>query len=493
MLIGKNEKMPAGSFRIDQDARVKACASQAAIKLEARQLFSDALRIRPDLAIVQYNLGVLDWNTLANCSTDDSCEHDIEANQAMLKIREQAEAEFVTALKSDPSIPGAHIELGNMAVWRGDFATAIDQFSTTVRLAPQSLEAAFNLGQALALTDHESEAENAYRQAIRLAPVNSIPSMEAHLALGYLYYQQGKPAQAGIEYEQTQEQLQQARSDDSYYLSSRSFYSEGALELALTKYEIDAGQLISASQRAHSNSYFSPLQSYLAWLIGSAYGLTTTVQSEVYYTITGDYAATPFIAWSYGDVNAMTWNDLLKQCKTSAVDDFRTWGSSANPCLPSDPQKRISAVFEIIQRRMQQRLFFTDVAPGEGMACPYILTYDNQSRQWSFDTTILYQLIGPQSETAQARRLSRFDGRLWLQEVEPERSYVDSLTVRLTMTDGREIVLKPNEPLLDTADGQYLVLHQGDQLLLTFDVPKGSLPAREAWVVATGYYIPLHR
>jgi hypothetical protein len=67
------------------------------------------------------------------------------------------------------------------------------------------------------------------------------------------------------------------------------------------------------------------------------------------------------------------------------------------------------------------------------------------------------------------------------------------IAVRLITTDGREITLRLNDPLLGVADGRYLVLQQEDQRLLTFDVPEGVLPVRGAWIIAKGYYVPLQR
>jgi hypothetical protein len=123
-------------------------------------------------------------------------------------------------------------------------------------------------------------------------------------------------------------------------------------------------------------------------------------------------------------------------------------------------------------------------------ACPYVFTCDDQSDRRLPDTTILYHLIGPEAERLQARPLARFDGRLWLREVEPETSYIDRLCVRVVTADRRRLVLTPDSLVLAPDDGDYLVLHQGDGQQLTFDLPPGALPVRQAWVLAEGYYVP---
>ncbi len=509
-LVAEHQRTFSFGMLAEQDNQLQACTGKAGVKLNARELFSTALRIKPNLGIAQYNLGMLDWNTDANCAASPDCESTPSASQSMLQNREQAESTFAAALKSDPSIPGAHIGLGNMAMWRGDFVAATDQFSAALSLVPQSPEIAVNLGQALALASRETEAEAAYRQAIRNAPENSLASLEAHLALGNFYHRAGDLTHAYAEYERAQEVQTKDPNfnpgNNLFAYDPTRYYASQALNLALAQYEISAGEWVSASQRVgqlqqarkdyergsmdSSNLQVTGLDVYLSWLVNTARGQTDTLQSQGTYTVTLDPTVPPFIGWSYGNVASMAWYDLVKLCKTTAVDDFRTWGSSANPCLPSDPKERLNAVFEIIQHRMQQRLFFTNVVPVGGMACPYIFSYDDQSHQWSVDTTILYKLVGPQAETTQARRLARFNGQLLLREVEAETSYVDMIAVRLIAADGREITLKLNDSLLSVADGHYLILHQGDQRVLTFNVPEGSLPAREAWIVATGYYIP---
>jgi len=336
--------------------------------------------------------------------------------------------------------------------------------------------------------------------------------MEAHLALGNLYTRQGKTALAQAEYAQVQSA--QERNPEfnpeemSFHFDAINYHAARTLTLAQAVTALRAGEWISASQyldqfqqeRAKHEGLvaMSPepganLDIYLKWLSTLALTPTATFDSALPYTVTLDTSAPPFISWSYGDVATMAWYDLVKQCQKLPADDFRTWGSSVNPCLTADPLERLNAVSDIIQHRLAQRLFFNDVVPMGGMACPYIFTYDADHHTWSMDTTILYKLVGLEAETTQVRRLTRFDGRLLLREVEPEISYVDQIAVRLVTTDGRALTLKLNDPLLGAADGRYLILHQADEHLLTFDIPAEALPVREAWVIATGYYVPWHQ
>ena len=110
---------------------------------------------------------------------------------------------------------------------------------------------------------------------------------------------------------------------------------------------------------------------------------------------------------------------------------------------------------------------------------------------WRWDTTILYNLVGQEREALQRRRLTRFDGRLLIREVEPETSFIDQLYVWVMGDDGEGQVLLPSLRVLQEADGQYLVLTQDEELLLTFDGYPSIPQATQVWVVAKGYYVPL--
>jgi len=67
---------------------------------------------------------------------------------------------------------------------------------------------------------------------------------------------------------------------------------------------------------------------------------------------------------------------------------------------------------------------------------------------------------------------------------------VDQLYVRILTADDGWLTLTPDDPLLVADDGDYLILHQGDERLLEFTLPPGALPVQQAWVVADGYYVP---
>ena len=125
-----------------------------------------------------------------------------------------------------------------------------------------------------------------------------------------------------------------------------------------------------------------------------------------------------------------------------------------------------------------------------GCACPFVYTYDEKSGGFSFDTVLLYGLDSKVLEGEDRKRLERFNGELILREVEPETSYMDSLCVELTREDGTKVYLEPDNSLLKEVDGKYLILKTGDEAKVRFPEYSNTLEYNEAFVNATGYYVP---
>jgi tetratricopeptide (TPR) repeat protein len=448
------------------------CVLEAGIpSLQPSYLLDQVIQIRPNWALAQYNLAVLDWNTLAN------------GNDAAHMIQDTKDA-FQGVLESDSTIAGAHIMLGNLAIWEEDFELAVQYFSTAADLWPDSPEVRVNLGQALALAERDEEAITAYRQALTLTLDDTEVSKETHLALGNLYHRQGNLDRAIQEYQSIQLPV------------SPDF--DCTLSLALTKHKIDTGAGVNAIQQIETSPCthwilpeLLPLPRYLLWLIRSIQGSPAAESFSWNTDINAlNLYSSDFTAWTSGDVAWMTWIDISRECVTSDSNDISLWGSEVNSCLPNSLEERLEAVYAKFQQRVHHRIFFNQEAyPGVG-ACPHVFTYDDQHQDWLPDTTIIYKLIGPEAEQRQARPLTRFDGRLWLRELEPETSYVDQLYVRVLTADGRWFTLTPSDPALIADDGDYLILQQGGERMLEFEFPPGALPVRQAWAVADGYYVP---
>jgi protein O-mannosyl-transferase len=111
--------------------------------------FAAAVRVDPDYAPAQYNLGV----TLLDSGRPQEAIPHLE--KALSAPRHQAEL---------------HLYLGEALERTGQRAAAVDQFREALRLAPGKAETAFGLGNNLAAQGRYAEAVAAFRLAVAWAP-----------------------------------------------------------------------------------------------------------------------------------------------------------------------------------------------------------------------------------------------------------------------------------------------------------------------------------
>jgi hypothetical protein len=90
----------------------------------------------------------------------------------------------------------------------------------------------------------------------------------------------------------------------------------------------------------------------------------------------------------------------------------------------------------------------------------------------------------------QLRALTQFTGRLLIREQEAEISHLNRLYVLAMMTDGSIRILEPDVEALKFVDDEYIVLNQGEEILVSLDDFPVSGQVREWWVMAVGYYTP---
>jgi hypothetical protein len=86
--------------------------------------------------------------------------------------------------------------------------------------------------------------------------------------------------------------------------------------------------------------------------------------------------------------------------------------------------------------------------------------------------------------------LHRFDGRILIREVEPEVSYIDSVFVLADCADGRKELFRPQNELLRRDDRRYVLLTNGEELMVTFDVPASGLCDGTYSLSTRGFYVP---
>ncbi len=139
---------------------------------EARALFVQALRVKPDLAEAQNNLGTA-W--FRGGDLERAVEHHARAVALM------------------PHYAEAHNNLGVDLVNQGKYAEALGHYDQALRIDPGYAMAHYNLANALTRLNRVAEAEAHYRDAIRLRKDFAL----AHYYLGLSLLAHGRKAEAG--------------------------------------------------------------------------------------------------------------------------------------------------------------------------------------------------------------------------------------------------------------------------------------------------------
>jgi len=122
-------------------------------------------------------------------------------------------------------------------------------------------------------------------------------------------------------------------------------------------------------------------------------------------------------------------------------------------------------------------------------SCPYVYTNSGYSSTWHNEGVILRGNVGPRKEALEEKELDSFDGRILVKEKDPEDTFIDSVFVRAVYADGRQFVAYPRNPILHSTDGRRIRLRQGEEVLLSFEIPD-SEKVRKFIFGAVGYYVP---
>jgi tetratricopeptide (TPR) repeat protein len=134
----------------------------------------EALKTNPHLPGAHLELGLIFYN-----SSDE-------------KLQTQAEPEFQAALADNPNDEKAHLMLGAAAAKRGDTKTAFSEDSRAVELQPDDVDALVELGKVLMTMNEDAKAQEIFERAVKADPSNTV----AHYRLSMLYRRQGKTAEA---------------------------------------------------------------------------------------------------------------------------------------------------------------------------------------------------------------------------------------------------------------------------------------------------------
>jgi len=442
--------------------QARACLREAGLADERDpdpiDLYGRAININPGLTIAEYNAAAFDWR------------HSTSFGEDILNTFESIQAK-------DPSIIGTYIILGAVMDQRGDEAGAIKMYEAGTNVQPKNLILHFNLGQLyLSHEKDEKGAEVEFQKVLSIDPND----LEAHLALGNLYYGQDKLAEASEHLAAITESTGLDEGQNSVYWDAR------VLETAILFSQNKTTQGIQDLEEIVQATSGAPLELFLLGILHQSMG----EDQEAFESFQAAYE-------QYGSQNPTshaTWKKILDTCYysvDSASETFEDWAMDVFPdsnCLPTGTKQRINAIYDIFHTFVLDRR----IIPGyleEGMACPYVYAYDPDTGEWKFQTTILYQLVN--REDIQIRPLAQFDGRLLIREEEREISHINQLYVLAILSDGTVQSLKAQIDELKHRDADYLVLHQGEEILVPLAGYPLSADVNQWWVVATGYYEPI--
>jgi tetratricopeptide (TPR) repeat protein len=452
-------KMHVEKTKLTPEAQ--ACLERLGISNEyadlPTRLFERAVLADPNLTLARYNQFAFVW---------------LQGSTRTTWIRSEME----NIQRQDPGLIGTYIILGAIKDREGDPAGAIQMYQSGIAVEPNIPLLHTNLGQLyFSYEKDETRAEGEFVEALRLDP----NSLEARLALGHLYYRQGRLTEATSHLDQivladTVGYLPLLVQRDAYILRSTISFTDGQqltlaiddIKLALTKPFGDV---------------------FLPFLLGLLY------QQDGQNDLAAENFSESANRAGSATHDKFVWNLFKDRCFTEETTSmpFADWALTRLPsstCLPVDPRERILAAYGLLNEQM----FALREAPQMiilGAQCPFVYTEDPLTGTWEFDTTILYNIVD--REAIQMRPLTRFNGRLLVREEEPEISYLNRIRVIAEMADGSFQTLEPDLEALKQADGEYIILHPGEEILVSLDAHPVSGEVSQWWVEAVGYYSPL--
>lgn len=191
-------------------------------------LWADTVSKWPDNAYARYNYGLSMENMPG------------KANDMIAQYRE--------ALRLNPELIRAHINLGNALTNEGHLSEGLRELETSVQLAPNSAEAHNNLGNALEKFPNRSQDAIAqYQEALRLKPDYA----KARINLGNALSAEGKMPEAISQYDEAL-RLKPDDAEGHYNLGNSLGKIPGRLSDAENQYE-QAIRLNPGFAEAHNN------------------------------------------------------------------------------------------------------------------------------------------------------------------------------------------------------------------------------------------------
>jgi len=425
---------------------------------DPRSFFRRALDADSNLTMAAFNLAVIEWK-LERVSNGGEMS-------PFLTVFEEFQ-------QRDPSLAGPYIVQGVILEKYTGAPAAIEKYEQGIAAVPSDPQLHFLLGQLyLSHEQDEAKAEKEFLAAIDHNPLDA----ESHLALANLYVGQGR-------FDEAAKTLEPILGMDISTVGSTSVvYGAHILQSQIHLEQGDKAAAIGTLEQAVPAEDTMPYASFLLGLLYQSDGQ----EAQALESFSRVMSARQSHGEGYDELQS-DWNELAWKCfSTDATEPMLP----KEGCLPSAEEERTDPLYAlfhemVVERRVVQEPSYI------GAECPFVYTFNPETQRWEFETTILYRIVNV--EATQTRELSRFDGRLLIRELEPEISYIDRLVVMAEMEDGSIQILTSQLDTLQEDDGKMVILHQGDELLVTMrdPIPDGSV--RRWWLVATGYYTPVQK
>ena len=124
--------------------------------------------------------------------------------------------------------------------------------------------------------------------------------------------------------------------------------------------------------------------------------------------------------------------------------------------------------------------------------CPFVFTRGGKNERWHNEGVILEANRGAANAGTDSRLLVHFDGRVVLQELEPEVTTLDRAFVRAILADGSTREIPARDPLLREVDGATATVAPRRPLAIDFEM-LAPIPGARYELVVHGHFTPLRR
>ncbi len=128
-------------------------------------------------------------------------------------------------------------------------------------------------------------------------------------------------------------------------------------------------------------------------------------------------------------------------------------------------------------------------ASGEN-SCPYLYSWDTTRKSWLSHGKVIDTARERKNMATELVSVKPGTLRFKLAEEEPEVSYIDEMELRLTLSRGQQISLKPKQSALAHRDERFLRILAYRSEVIEFELPEGLVPSEIARseLAITGYY-----